>query len=71
MRIKVLLLAILLPTFLWAHPDPNRDRDRHCRPEWDKHCAVAVPEGGSSLAYLALSGTLVLGAIALKRRKQV
>lgn len=30
----------------------------------------AVPEGGSKLAYLALSGSVCLGAIAYRRRRK-
>lgn len=69
MRKAVLLLALLVPTMLLAHPDPDKDRDRHCKPK-DRDC-VSVPEGGSPFAYLALSGAVVIGLIATRRRRQV
>jgi hypothetical protein len=66
MRTAVLILALLVPISLWAHPDP--DKDKHCRPERDRHCAVSVPEGGTPLGYLLVAGSTI-GFVLLLNRK--
>jgi hypothetical protein len=54
-------LALATPLLL-ANPIKDRDHEKH------KHEAVAVPEGGSTLAYLLISGTIAGYALLRKRR---
>ena len=62
-------------TFLFSSPgwdDPGKkDHDPHkCDPGNDRKDCVAVPEGGSALAYLLLAGMTCACVIVLRSRRR-
>ena len=55
----LVLLTLSLP--LWAnHPDKHKKHDHDP--------AVAVPEGGETMAYLLVSGAAIAGVLVLRKR---
>lgn len=71
---QYLLMTILCVSAAAALDHPNKyDRNRegnNCKPEKSPCNKTTVPEGGSAVPYLVLSGLACFTAITLRSRKQ-
>jgi hypothetical protein len=72
---QYLLMAVLCASAAAALDHPNQDnRNREgnsaCKPEKSPCRKATVPEGGSAVPYLVLSGLACFTAITMRTRKQ-